>query len=187
MYPWTRRGRKTADPSDGSIENFAGERSLHPLGDERMNNNIQTFFLKTLILTYIYIYIYEWTKHEKWRKRRFFWNKFVYFRYKKGRKMASIVGDHHRIRRTKNGKSLDFRWRWRDAVFMVGRSKVADLPLALFTASARARSHRFMAATIRATNFTASIHESGPILRVIRLDNTPATAGSTIKNIYNGG
>lgn len=53
MYPWTRRGRKTADPLDGSIENFAGKRSLYPLGDERMNNNIQSFFLKTLILTYI--------------------------------------------------------------------------------------------------------------------------------------
>lgn len=45
---------------------------------------------------------------------------------------------------------------------------------ALFTASVRGRSHRFMTARIRATNFTASIHESGPILRVIRLDNTPA-------------
>lgn len=33
MYPWTRRGRKTADPPDGSIENFAGERFLDPLGD----------------------------------------------------------------------------------------------------------------------------------------------------------
>lgn len=56
MYPWTRRGRKTADPSDGSIENFAGKRSLYPLGDERMNNNnIQSFFLKTLILAYIYM------------------------------------------------------------------------------------------------------------------------------------
>lgn len=186
MYPWTRRGRKTADPSDGSIENFAGKRSLYPLGDERMNNNIQSFFLKTLILTYIYMSERN-TRNEENEDSFEITRKFVYFRYKKGRKMASIVGDHHRIRRTKNGKSLDFRWRWRDAVFMVGRSKVADLPLALFTASARARSHRFMAATIRATNFTASIHESGPILRVIRLDNTPATAGSTIKNIYNGG
>lgn len=60
-------------------------------------------------------------------------------------------------------------------------------PLALFTASVRGRSHRFMTARIRATNFTASIHESGPILRVIRLDNIAAVAGSTIKNIYNGG
>lgn len=34
VYSWTRRGRKTADPSDGSIENFAGERFLDPLGDE---------------------------------------------------------------------------------------------------------------------------------------------------------
>lgn len=52
--------------------------------------------------------------------------------------------------------------------------KIENGRCALFTASVRGRSHRFMTARIRATNFTASIHESGPDPRVIRLDNTAA-------------